>query len=629
MDKAIKYKTEWKKYKAEARKIGYLFLAAAVVLVLHCKIQIIEAYDSSASEVVHFIGKLSNFFTSYNLTDLFVWAAAYFMIRYVSLRDRSVDKWSALLSALFSVSYVLSNSYMTFNSTAFLTRNRYQLFLSGFCMYGFFVLFYFCIRMILIFLDEHSGIFVREHAAQNLRVRFLPISFSVILLCWLPWILMNYPGSFCPDSQAQLRQFFGDATFTAHHPPLSTYIMGTLVVIGDFLVDKNFGCFLYLLLQTCMGAWVFSAGVKKLYVVGLRFRYCFLMILFYALAPFWGCFVQWYEKDLLYTEAATLFLIHLIDIVIKRECTKRDAEILAAAGVLASLLRNNGIYAVLPVILLLAFYVGRRFRKAIWISLFCTILIYGCFVKIIFPSVLGIKNGSVKEALSIPFQQTARYVVAYGDEVTEYEKDVIDSVLDYDSLVEKYDPVISDPVKGMYKEDGSKLPEYFKVWFQMFLKHPGIYISAVLNGSYGYIAPVQTNIEAGILTDFGERYSYLTGIGIHRIFDELPTSVFTYIRNIGLNVPLVKYLSMPGMYSWITMTCAVIFLKEKKYGFLIILVPEFMNILVCIASPLSNAIRYELPVAAAVPLLIGWTYILGFKKDVTISSEETKILRLN
>ena len=38
--------------------------------------------------------------------------------------------------------------------------------------------------------------------------------------------------------------------------------------------------------------------------------------------------------------------------------------------------------------------------------------------------------------LSIPFQQTARYVTKYSDEVTEEEKDAINNVLQYDNLKE-------------------------------------------------------------------------------------------------------------------------------------------------------------------------------------------------
>lgn len=40
---------------------------------------------------------------------------------------------------------------------------------------------------------------------------------------------------------------------------------------------------------------------------------------------------------------------------------------------------------------------------------------------------------------------------------------------------------------------------------------------------------------------------------------------------------------------------------------MILLVPGFINVLVCLASPMSNAIRYELPTVAVIPLLVGWT----------------------
>ena len=46
----------------------------------------------------------------------------------------------------------------------------------------------------------------------------------------------------------------------------------------------------------------------------------------------------------------------------------------------------------------------------------------------------NINEGSIKEALSIPFMQTARYVVAYDSEVTEEERNAINNVLEYDTL---------------------------------------------------------------------------------------------------------------------------------------------------------------------------------------------------
>ena len=72
-------------------------------------------------------------------------------------------------------------------------------------------------------------------------------------------------------------------------------------------------------------------------------------------------------------------------------------------------------------------------------------------------------------------------------------------------------------------------------------------------------------------------------------------------------LPLIKYLCTPGLYTWILVVLAFFLWKKKRYSALILLVPGFINVLVCLASPMSNAIRYELPTVAVIPLLVGWT----------------------
>ena len=77
-----------------------------------------------------------------------------------------------------------------------------------------------------------------------------------------------------------------------------------------------------------------------------------------------------------------------------------------------------------------------------------------------------------QEALSVCFQQTARYVKYHGDEVTGEEEAAIKKVLAYKKLAKKYQPALSDPVKGTYKSEvtSTDLKNYFKVWLQMGLK---------------------------------------------------------------------------------------------------------------------------------------------------------------
>ena len=86
--------------------------------------------------------------------------------------------------------------------------------------------------------------------------------------------------------------------------------------------------------------------------------------------------------------------------------------------------------------------------------------------------------------LGILFQQTARYVKQYPEEVTPEEKEAIDGVIDYEKLAEKYNPQLTDPVKYTFRQDctSQELAAYLNAWFGMLLRHPGTYISRSLIG---------------------------------------------------------------------------------------------------------------------------------------------------
>ena len=189
-----------------------------------------------------------------------------------------------------------------------------------------------------------------------------------------------------------------------------------------------------------------------------------------------------------------IFLIRLVREEIKISKKEGILFLLTMLGVM--MLRQNGMYVVafsLPVLLLEK---DRRKRRKTAL-LFCgAIVLYLSYTHILFPA-LDITPGSRREMLSVPFQQTARYVRDYADEVTEEERDAIDRVLDYDTIGEVYDPNISDPVKKTFNEDADSedLKAYFKVWFQMFLKHPV---------SVGYF-PVCSIARKGPHTGCGEK----------------------------------------------------------------------------------------------------------------------------
>ncbi|MFR8176726.1 MAG: DUF6020 family protein [Christensenellales bacterium] len=59
------------------------------------------------------------------------------------------------------------------------------------------------------------------------------------------------------------------------------------------------------------------------------------------------------------------------------------------------------------------------------------------------------KTASKEMLLAAFFQQTARFVSEYESEITDEERAVIDRVLIYDQLADRYRPDLSDPVKAV------------------------------------------------------------------------------------------------------------------------------------------------------------------------------------
>ena len=278
--------------------------------------------------------------------------------------------------------------------------------------------------------------------------------------------------------------------------------------------------------------------------------------------------------------------------------------VLTIVCVLTSLLRNNGIYAVVPTLVAVVFYLRRNNRKRSVAILIITLWICYSVNNIIYPN-LGIEKGSIAEALSLPFQQTAKYVKIYYDDITPEEKTTIDEVLDFEDLPEAYDYNVSNPVKDKYRGDNSKLGAYFKAWFIMFFKHPSIYFSAFMDSSYGYMAPINQSIEA--TTDFDYAITGLQTFGLSNQYSSWGVDLTNAIRNVSLKIPLIKYLCMPGLYTWALILAIIVFIRRKKYSAIICCIPAVINVLVCLASPLSTSMRYSQPTVASVPFLIGMT----------------------
>ncbi len=131
------------------------------------------------------------------------------------------------------------------------------------------------------------------------------------------------------------------------------------------------------------------------------------------------------------------------------------------------------------------------------------------YQKAILP-MAGVKPGGKQEMLSIPFQQTARYVKYYGNDVSTEEEKVIRKVLDYDTIGKNYDPDLSDPVKNTYKQKDEYLKDYFNIWFEMLKKHPTAYIQATFKWDIWILGLYDRNKISIWILCTARKYGYIS-----------------------------------------------------------------------------------------------------------------------
>lgn len=440
-------------------------------------------------------------------------------------------------------------------------------------------------------------------------------SFIFLLLCWAPYLILYFPGSMSFDSVFQLNMYYGFIPFTVHHPPFSTYFMGWVMNIGKELGNDTIGVFLYTLFQTVLLAGSMAYAIKRMYRYGVNIWFLIGTLLFFGLFPFFPVFAQALIKDTIFTALFLLYTLFMINYFNQKQSVKCCLGCFFVMLFLM-LFRNNGMFVVL--FTAIGFLFVRSSGKKQWIAISCFALIVNFSMNnFLWPS-LSIGEGSKGEMLSIPLQQTARYVKIYGDEVTKEERFEIGKVLEYEGLGERYDPFLADLVKNTYVKDATlkDLADYFKVWFQMYRKHPGVYWESFGESSYHYwypavrtesmltfqLFPYQKGENAVSVTHSLEQFSQIR----KQLREKL--KIIAQAKGTGL-------LFRPGLYFWCLLLLIIGFVSSKRKKELIFLLPNFTIWLTNVASPVSGCTRYTLPIMISIPVLIA----IYFKRNKVFS----------
>ena len=514
------------------------------------------------------------------------------------------------------------------NSWNLIFNGKFQFIKALIVAISYFIIF----KLIIDCLFEHIIPKIKYKTSNNKIFNFIFEKHSflapliIILVCWLPYVILFYPGVLMADSSNQIKQYFGleisDSTstnsvnlidenvkITNHHPVLHTVILGSCIQIGRKLVNDNFGIFIYTFLQMITLAISFTYIIYFMKKLKTNNYIRITTLLLFALFPIFPFYAMEITKDVPYTSAMIIYICQLYKIIKYYNNEKisnwRVASIIALC-ILVCLLRNNGLYSIILSLPFVAIFNKVNRKRILLITLFIFIF-YELFLKVLLP-VCKISNTGVREMLSVPLQQTARYVKQYDNEITDEEKKVIDKLLNYETLASRYVPERSDAVKNDFNKDatGEDLKNYFKIWFTQFFKHPNVYFESFINNYYGYFYLEEKTVEYTAsyiekcdnrINKTGEfKYSYKKKKNGRKAIKEL--------LSISNKIPVISWITNLAINNWTILLIICYLLYIKKYKEIVYILPSFVTLLVCLISPVNAYFRYSMPNIFAIPLII-------------------------
>lgn len=447
------------------------------------------------------------------------------------------------------------------------------------------------------------------------------IFWVIIMLAWMPYMLLNFPGVVTTDGFWQIRQVKGVSGITDHHPVMHTLLLWLMHQISSLLgVSTTITVFFYVLVQAFFLSSIYAFTVDWLRRRGVNTPILIMILGYYALTPIHGFNATVLSKDYLSGGFLLLASIWLFEFL-EEQPEGRHGFTWRLFGVcilvIAGLLRNNVFHAmvVTMLIVLASLLLMRRDKKMKDILTLCVVLVV-LFSKGTVLHVLGIPGSPQTESLSMPIQQIARTITRTGEIPEEIREDV-ERFFTVDELKTLYDPYISDPVKFTIAAKGGDTKEVLHIWKVLGKKHPLIFLDSLILSNFGYWYP-QLNFSSVLFPHETEMYQEH---GILVPFDRKGMYASTMFAQVFQFIPILNLLVGIGFMCFLGfIACDMSYLRLKNRYILLVYLPCFLTFgTLLVAAPMTGSHRYAHFLFSTIPFLI---LIPFLQTKRSISAEE-------
>lgn len=441
------------------------------------------------------------------------------------------------------------------------------------------------------------------------------VTAAALLLLWLPFVVMDYPGAVCYDTVQQFGQFWGMIPRSNNSPYFDTVVYGVLYGIGSFLGGSdNSGIGFIVICQLFLYAASFAYAIETVCHVTTSRAPRWLLVTLYGFVPIFGGAVRVVLKDSLHLPFVMLYCSVLVRILYL-PVTKKTLAAFCLTFLLAAFTRKAAISYVLAGALMAVLLVQKKQekRKLLLCAAISVLLMLGT-EHVLYP-LLGIAEAPSSELVALQIQSVSYITKRQIDYIPPELLQRIDVLLGIDNILSIYNPNNADYMKYFFNGD---VKEILSVWFALAKRFPGEFIYSVITAAWKYFFVLSTGSTEywyGIddFTKLGKDIAYVFPV--------------RYIKNymtFWLESPSLSRFIGPGPYSWILLFSAGRAWRNKSKEIFVLIVPMAILLIGLIFTPINGECRYAYPLFGMAPIILAWACCSGQKRsDANVRDENS------
>lgn len=523
---------------------------------------------------------------------------------------------AAFVSFLFALTLTVGNSLyhcqnfsLCFSQPTFFIVWIIQIVYIGYLSY----------RLISLIIGYFKSTIVNKEIYTISTKRLFLLFVSVRLI----YFAFFYPCVFGYDAAVGMRSFLDpECARCDHHPFLVEALHGITFVLGDWLGHRSLGFAILCLGFLIATSFILVYGIKLLEKLCVGRINILISVFVYAAFPLYPYLSVCPNKDGIFAYVFLLYIFTLFELYIThgRCWNKRSFIVLHFLSIiLVCITRHQGLYIVLAETLLLLFCYWHQ--KKIFARVFLpAFLLVAIYFKLLLPA-MNVEPGGKQEMVGVFFQQTANYLKHYPLDVTDEEKNAINTILNTDTIVQRYTYYTIDPVKSTYKynpwyresnnhpsmfrhiDHGGEslaLLEYFRAWKSMGSRHPDAYIEASVSVFIGFFYSFN-RLLLEPEPSWSENIGAITPEYNFYHVNEFAALINDFSYKL-LVIPIINWFVDVPFYIWIVILALSIIIGSKDFRRISVCFPIFLSICVLLMCPMVYG-RYAYPVIVALPHL--------------------------